>query len=162
MTSSPRKRSTATPTAASTSARLATSVCRKQALAPSSRTIVAPASSFRSATTTRAPSATKRRHVAAPMPEAPPVTTATFPSSRPMGALAREGVAEGGAGFGDRGLRLVHDRAHAEEAVDHAVVAVEPRRYAGRLQALRVRLALVAERIELGRDDERRGKPVEI
>ena len=34
-----------------------------------------------SQTATRAPSAASRRHVAAPMPLAPPVTSATFPSS---------------------------------------------------------------------------------
>jgi hypothetical protein len=33
--------------------------------------------------TTRAPSSTKRRAVARPMPEHPPVTTATLPSMRP-------------------------------------------------------------------------------
>ena len=40
-------------------------------------------SSSRSPTTTRAPSATNRRVVARPMPEAPPVTRATLPASRP-------------------------------------------------------------------------------
>src|SRR5262249_28793975 len=40
-----------------------------------------------SATTTLAPSATKRRAVAAPIPDAAPVTIATLPSSRPMAAF---------------------------------------------------------------------------
>src|SRR5919107_4331725 len=42
-----------------------------------------PGSSARSATQTRAPSSAKRRAVSRPMPPAPPVTTATFPSRRP-------------------------------------------------------------------------------
>src|SRR5215203_1776369 len=42
-----------------------------------------PGSSARSATHTRAPSSAKRRTVSRPMPPAPPVTTATFPSRRP-------------------------------------------------------------------------------
>src|SRR5262245_53360411 len=125
MTSRPPKRSTANATAASTSASTATSVCLYAAFAPSSRANTVPCSSFRSATTTRAPSATNRRQVAAPMPDAPPVTTATFPSRRPT--LASERLLQRGARFGDGGLRLVHDAAHAEEAVDHAVEATELR-----------------------------------
>src|SRR5919107_5031751 len=42
-----------------------------------------PGSSARSAMQTRAPSSAKRRAVSRPMPPAPPVTTATFPSRRP-------------------------------------------------------------------------------
>ena len=42
-----------------------------------------PRSSSMSPTTTRAPSSTKRWTVASPMPEQPPVTTATLPSRRP-------------------------------------------------------------------------------
>ena len=42
-----------------------------------------PTASFRSATTTRAPSARKRSAVARPMPLAPPVMTATLSSRRP-------------------------------------------------------------------------------
>src|SRR5215208_947124 len=42
-----------------------------------------PGSSTRSAMHTRAPSSAKRRAVSRPMPPAPPVTTATFPSRRP-------------------------------------------------------------------------------
>src|SRR5215210_4310448 len=41
-----------------------------------------PSSSARSATHTRAPSSAKRWAVSRPMPPAPPVTTATFPSRR--------------------------------------------------------------------------------
>src|SRR6185312_947740 len=42
------------------------------------------ASPSRSNTATRAPSAAIRRHVARPMPDPPPVTTALLPSSSPI------------------------------------------------------------------------------
>src|ERR671913_2237306 len=48
-----------------------------------SEAVSCPGSSARSATHTRAPSSAKRRTVSRPMPPAPPVTTATFPSRRP-------------------------------------------------------------------------------
>src|SRR5215212_4530913 len=52
-----------------------------------------PGSSARSATQTRAPSSAKRFAVSRPMPLAPPVMTATFPSRRPgMSALLRGDV----------------------------------------------------------------------
>src|SRR4029453_6000049 len=43
-----------------------------------------PRSTSRSANTTFAPSATNRRTVASPMPDAPPLTAAPFPLSLPM------------------------------------------------------------------------------
>src|SRR5436305_663606 len=48
--------------------------------------------SLRSATATRAPSAARRRAVAAPMPDAPPVTSAVFPSRRTHRSLYSPGV----------------------------------------------------------------------
>src|SRR5918997_887281 len=48
-----------------------------------SKAVSCPGSSARSAMQTRAPSSAKRRAVSRPMPPAPPVTTATFPSRRP-------------------------------------------------------------------------------
>src|SRR5918996_820295 len=48
-----------------------------------SEAVSCPGSSARSATHTLAPSSAKRRAVSRPMPPAPPVTTATFPSRRP-------------------------------------------------------------------------------
>src|SRR4051794_5753127 len=53
----------------------------------------------RSTTATRAPSAAMRRHVAAPMPDAPPVMSARCPSSRPIAGtvLAGEGGGTGRA-----------------------------------------------------------------
>src|SRR5215203_4646960 len=55
-----------------------------------SEAVSCPGSSARSAMQTRAPSSAKRRAVSRPMPPAPPVTTATFPSRRPgMSILLR-------------------------------------------------------------------------
>ena len=52
---------------------------KTQLSAPSSATIACPASSFRSKMTTLPPAVAMRRVTACPIPEAPPVTTATFP-----------------------------------------------------------------------------------
>ena len=73
--------STAVAKSRSTSSLLATSVCTY--VPPTSAASASPASSLRSATTTVAPSCANRRTVANPMPEQPPVTTATLPSSLP-------------------------------------------------------------------------------
>ncbi len=61
----------------------ATSREAKRAGSPSSAASAFPSLSRRSAITTVAPSATNRRAIEAPMPRAPPVTTATLPSSFP-------------------------------------------------------------------------------
>jgi hypothetical protein len=45
-----------------------------------------------SVTKTYAPSATSRFAVARPMPLLPPVTTATFPSSSPMGTVGARSI----------------------------------------------------------------------
>src|SRR5262245_27367852 len=66
---------------AAASASRATSARQKAAAVPSSRATSAPASR-QSTSTMRAPSWTKRRQIAAPNPEAPPVTTATLFASR--------------------------------------------------------------------------------
>src|SRR5689334_14719 len=58
-----------------------TSVWTKRAASPSAFVSALPASSFRSATTTRAPPSTAIRAVAAPSPDAPPVTMNTLPAS---------------------------------------------------------------------------------
>src|SRR6516162_4802726 len=68
-------------------ASLPTSDCAKATLAPavsSSAATRSPRSSSRSQNATLAPSATKRLTVASPIPDAPPVTAATLPSSLPM------------------------------------------------------------------------------
>src|SRR5688572_8494787 len=48
-----------------------------------------PSSSSTSVSTTRAPSATKSRASASPCPRAPPVISATLPSSRPIDGTLR-------------------------------------------------------------------------
>ena len=62
-------------------------VAMNRAASPSAAAAAWPASTWMSATTTRAPSSTKRWAVARPMPLAPPVMTATCPSRRPAMAL---------------------------------------------------------------------------
>ena len=59
---------------------------RRRSTAASSRTSSAttPSAGVMSIRTVVAPSAAKRFAVAAPIPDAAPVTTATLPSSRPM------------------------------------------------------------------------------
>src|SRR6187549_1004710 len=54
---------------------------------PASAASAFPLASSRSPTATCAPSSRKRFTVASPIPEHPPVTTATLPSSLPMGRL---------------------------------------------------------------------------
>src|SRR5271166_4334035 len=64
-----------------------TSACVKATLAPAVSSSAAtrwPRSPSRSQNATLAPSATKRLTVASPIPDAPPVTAATLPSSLPM------------------------------------------------------------------------------
>ena len=79
--------SIAAATAASMSARNVTS---QRIARPPIRSAVAPAAaSSKSATTTWAPSAASRLAAAAPMPFAPPVTSAVFPSKRLNGSSAR-------------------------------------------------------------------------
>ncbi len=84
-TSSRPKVSAATATAAAQSASSVTSWCTyRQDCSPSLSATAAPRSSSTSPKTTRAPSATKCRTCDLPIPRAPPVISATFPSSRPM------------------------------------------------------------------------------
>src|ERR1700722_521141 len=54
---------------------------------PTSLAAAAAESASMSKTATCAPSSAIRRHVARPMPDPPPVTTARLPSSRPIGRL---------------------------------------------------------------------------
>src|SRR5215472_19198903 len=84
-TSSLPKVSTAAATAAAHSASLVTSWWMYRQDCPSSpAATLAPLSSRTSPKTTRAPSATKWRTCDLPIPRAPPVISATLPSSRPM------------------------------------------------------------------------------
>jgi hypothetical protein len=83
--------STALLIMASTAVALDTSTCMKVASPPFSViicTVCCPSSAFRSATTSFAPSRANVRAVARPIPEAPPVTNATLPSTRPAMVLS--------------------------------------------------------------------------
>ena len=79
-------------TAASTSSLLGDVGVRRTCHAAAELAAPPPASSLRSATTTVAPSSANRRTVARPMPEQPPVTTATLPSSLPAMVLSYASV----------------------------------------------------------------------
>ena len=63
--------------------RSVTSTTSPTTAAPSSAVAASSGSALRSPSTTRAPSRTKRRAHSRPMPDAPPVITATRPSNRP-------------------------------------------------------------------------------
>src|SRR5690348_2847671 len=87
--SSPPYSPTAVSTSAVTDASSAMSNCTDRARPPASRTSAATASALsptRSPTTTAAPSAPRRRAVAAPMPDPPPATITTFSDSPRMRA----------------------------------------------------------------------------
>src|SRR5947199_3272243 len=96
------------------SAREAASALTKWAFSPSSAAIFSPASSLMSVITTLAPSATKWRAWASPMPCEAPVMMAIFPSNRPMlilsSRLAKASHAENGQRFHGQAIAepLVH------------------------------------------------------
>jgi hypothetical protein len=72
-----------------TSAPSDTSASKKNASPPSSltaRAVSSPLAMVRSTTTTLAPSAAKARQLARPIPDPPPVMTATLSCRRPIGA----------------------------------------------------------------------------
>lgn len=78
--------STARPTIASTSARFETSARANVAAPPAAATCLVvswPPASVTSATTTLASSHAKISAAARPIPDPPPVTSATFPATRP-------------------------------------------------------------------------------
>src|SRR5215470_11549529 len=78
------------------------------------------------------------------------------------GELARaEGAAQGAGALRHRRACLVEGGLHSHEAVGDAVVAGVGGGDARAREGLRVALALVAEWIDLRRDDERGGKPRE-
>src|SRR5581483_11084706 len=86
ITSSRPHRDTAADTSRSTSSQREASASRKRPRTPSSLSVGSPPSTGScrtSPTTTRAPSRAKRSAIARPSPEAPPVTTAVRPCSRP-------------------------------------------------------------------------------
>src|SRR5262245_60685256 len=78
-----------------------------KAMPPTSAATAAAPSASRSSTATDAPSSAKRRQVSAPMPDAPPVTTARCPSRTPT-SVAAGGVADLGHDvLGEEDLQLV-------------------------------------------------------
>src|SRR5579862_3616819 len=81
ITCSPPNECRVNSTSPRTSSGSATSTAWKTADGPSDSTSSLPGSAFRSAMTTRAPSATNRWAIPRPRPLAPPVTIATRPSS---------------------------------------------------------------------------------
>ena len=88
----------------------ATSMCTaRPSISPATERALA---SLRSATATRAPSAASRRAVAAPIPDAPPVTSAIRPSSRmaaqriASAAMSDQVTVIGGSGALGSGLAL--------------------------------------------------------
>ena len=86
-TSTPPNASIAACTPAATSALRVTSIVHAVASPPAARISAAVSSAVsprRSATATRAPSSAKRSDVCRPIPDPPPVTSATFPSSLPI------------------------------------------------------------------------------
>src|SRR4051794_29808168 len=91
---------------------------------PISLAIASPFSAFRSATTTRAPWAASARTHAAPMPDAPPVTTADAPSKSMAGPYDRlqrgrpPGHEHRGTGEVDVPPRAPGHREHAAGHVD--------------------------------------------
>src|SRR3954454_16412117 len=85
-TSRPPSSSRAVATASAAVADEDTSPITRRAASPSAATTSRPRVSSRSTTTTRAPSREKSSTVARPKPDAPPVTIATLPSSRPTSA----------------------------------------------------------------------------
>src|SRR5262245_55003254 len=95
--------------------------------------------------------------------EVSPSRTRSRSRWRPSTACASaERGAQRHRGFGHGLLALVEQGTHAEEAVDHAVVARERDRNACLAQPCGVRLSLVTERIELRRDHQRRRQAAQI
>lgn len=85
---------------------------------------------------------------------------------RPLTERARPSAAERpaqhAAHLGDRLARAAGAGERVNEAVHVAVVAAQERAHAGRAQPCCVRLALVAQRVEAGGDDERRRDGAEL
>ena len=107
---------TTTATRAATSAALATSARAKAASPPfcfMSATVSFPPSLFTSDTKTLAPSSANFRAVARPIPAPEPVTSATYPDTRPIASLNLLKVLLDGSSMGceasDRDVRLVQE-----------------------------------------------------
>src|SRR2546426_2580118 len=93
------------------------------------------------------------------------VTARRTPLSRsalPLSSARSERRSQRRRRLGRRGACLGEERSHAEEAVDHAVVALELDGDARFAEPRRVGLALVAEGIELRGDDASRGEAAQV
>src|SRR5207245_704919 len=168
-TSSRPKRSAACRTNAAASASRSMCASTKSAWPPLASISAAtrlPRSASRSANATRAPSATNRRTVASPMPDAPPVTAAIFPLSRARPCpprtrgpprLRRGGPNIGGYGGPSRGppsrteqgeIDRVAHRAVAQVARVKVVAAVVDRQHPGRMVGIAQGPVEVGDRVE--------------
>src|SRR5579862_6958168 len=144
---------TVSATARRLSARLATSPAMPMTASPNSERSSSARVATRSITPTRAPSSIKRATTARPMPEPPPVTSATCPSSQPMTHPPRDRhrgsyterpdqcSRDRGAlsGRSDKGLLVEPGVFHApavEDAVDHDRHALDVWLHAGAAAAV--------------------------
>ena len=125
---------TAAATAAVALASSATSVFTKRAARPSSAASACPSASFRSAMTALPPPATIMRTVAAPRPDAPPVTMNVLPLSSmsvsaPLGRFVVHGVRQHACALPSRITRVWrHHRAvrHFSALTTLMAVAISP------------------------------------
>src|SRR2546421_8833935 len=141
-TSSRPKRSAACRTKAAASTSRSMCASTKSAWPPLASISAAtrlPRSTSRSANATLAPSATNRRTVASPMPDAPPVTAATFPASRAM---------SWSASVEQRQVDGVAHRAIAQVARVKVVAAIVDRQHPGRMVAIAQGLVEIDDRVE--------------
>src|SRR3989440_3692005 len=138
-TSSRPKRSAACWTKAAASASRSMCASTKSAPAPISAATRLPRSTSRSANATLAPSATNRRTVASPMPDAPPVTAAIFPLSRAM---------SWSASVEQRQIDRVAHRAVAQVARVKVVAAIVDRQHPGRMIGVTQRPVEIDDRVE--------------
>src|SRR5437016_2542521 len=146
-TSSRPKRSAACWTKAAASASRSMCASTKSAWPPLASISAAtrlPRSTSRSANATLAPSATNRRTVASPMPDAPPVTAAIFPLSRAMPCPPLRTASPLELGEIDR----VAHRAVAQVARVKVVAAVVDRQHPGRMVGIAQGPVEVGERVE--------------
>src|SRR5467141_3535456 len=98
-----------------------------------------PRSTSRSANATFAPSATNRRTVASPMPDAPPVTAAMFPLSRAM---------PWSASVEQRQIDGVAHRAVTQVARVEVVATIVDRQHPGRMLGIAQGLVEIDDRVE--------------
>src|SRR4051812_26893073 len=167
-TSMPPSADTAPSTAASTAAWSVTSASNQAWPGPSSPASAASRSGSRPTSAIRAPRRASASAVCSPMPRAAPVMRTALParSYRLTVLLGSGGDVDERAQRArhlDQGVaRGAADAGHVDEAVDQPVEAAQDDRHAGLTQRGGVGLALVAQRVERGRDHHRRRQAVEL